>query len=107
MGSWFLKHKFMLPIIDEFLMLYASYGVMVLCIVVGLLFSRKKNYFKWNAIIFLSYFFLMIYIFSDSENFKYGGSLVVLFYGGIFVAVHFFVMSVISVINFFKKFKIK
>jgi len=38
----------------------------------------------------------MIYVFSDSENFRYGNSLVVLFYGGIFVISHFIIIGLIK-----------
>lgn len=46
----------------------------------------------------------MLYIFSDKENFKYGNSLSVLFYGGLLLIVQLFIFIVtILVKKFIKK----
>jgi hypothetical protein len=41
----------------------------------------------------------MIYIFSDEENFKGGGSLVVFFYGILFPIVHLCIYGIIQIIK--------
>jgi len=41
----------------------------------------------------------MIYSFSDDENFKGGGSLVVLFYGILFPIVHLCIYGIIQIIK--------
>jgi len=46
----------------------------------------------------------MIFIFTDAENFKYGNSIVVLFYGFLFVLLHITLWGVINLFKgFFKK----
>ena len=83
----------MIPTDSEFSILYITYFLMFLFLVFGLLLSKNKIFYKWNLIAFGIYFLFMIYIFSDSENFKYGNSLSVLFYGGLFVIVHFVIIG--------------
>ena len=66
----------------------------------GYLESKNKRFYKWNFFVFGIYLALMIYVFSDSENFKYGNSLVVLFYGGILVILHFIIIGLIKLYRF-------
>ena len=86
----------MIPTDSEFSMLYVAYGIMASFLVIGLISSTKKKYFISNSIVFLCYLAFMIYIFSDAENFKYGNSLAVLFYGALFVLSHFAILGLIK-----------
>lgn len=90
----------MFPTDSDFIILYIAYLLMFVSLMIGLMFSKKKAYFKWNALVFIGYFLLMIYIFSDSENFNYGNSLSVLFYGIIFVFSHFIILGLIKLYRF-------
>ncbi len=86
----------MFPTGSEFKTLYITYFVMFIFLIFGLLKSENKVFYKWNFMIFGIYSSIMIYVFSDSENFRYGNSLVVLFYGGIFVLLHFIIIGIIK-----------
>jgi hypothetical protein len=86
----------MFPTDSEFTALYIAYFVMLILLTFGLLKSRNKKFYKWNFLCYGIYLAMMIYVFSDSENFKYGNSLVVLFYGGIFVISHFVIIGLIK-----------
>lgn len=87
----------MIPTDSEFTALYIAYIVMFLFLCFGLLSSKNKTFYKWNSLFYGIYLAIMIYVFSDSENFKYGNSLVVLFYGGIFVILHFIIIGLIKI----------
>ena len=86
----------MFPTDSEFTTLYITYFVMFVFLLFGLLKSKTKVFYKWNFLIFGIYLAVMIYIFSGSENFRYGNSLAVLFYGGIFVLLHFIIIGIIK-----------
>jgi hypothetical protein len=86
----------MFPTDSEFTTLYITYFGMFIFLIFGLLKSENKVFYKWNFLIFGIYLTIMIYVFSDSENFRYGNSLVVLFYGGIFVLLHFIIIGIIK-----------
>ena len=73
---------------EEFLILYAVYIGLFLMLLAGTLFSRHKKTFKNNLIFFSVYAGIMICIFCNENNFKYGSSLMVLFYGGVFILLH-------------------
>lgn len=89
----------MIPTDSEFSILYVAYGIMAIFLIIGLLYSSNKTYFKWNSVVFLCYLTFMIFIFSDSENFKYGNSLAVLFYGTIFLLSHFVLIGLIKLVR--------
>tara|TARA_R110002033_G_scaffold170514_2_gene213230 strand:+ start:1241 stop:1525 length:285 start_codon:yes stop_codon:yes gene_type:complete len=86
----------MFPTDSEFTTLYITYLAMSIFLIFGLLKSKNKVFYKWNFLFFGIYLTIMIYVFSDSENFRYGNSLVVLFYGGIFVLSHFIIIGLIK-----------
>ena len=86
----------MLPIDNEFTLLYITYFIMFIFLAFGYLQSKNKTFYKWNLLFFGIYLAFMIYVFLDSENFKYGNSLVVLFYGVIFVILHFIIIGLIK-----------
>ncbi len=86
----------MLPVDSEFTMLYMAYLLMFGILSFGLFKSNDKAFYKWNFLFFGIYFLIMIYVFTDAENFKYGNSLAVLFYGGIFVISHFVIIGILK-----------
>jgi hypothetical protein len=86
----------MIPTDSEFTTLYIAYLLMLMFLIFGLLKSKNKVFYKWNFLFYGIYLAIMIYVFSDSENFRYGNSLVVLFYGGIFVLLHFIIIGIIK-----------
>jgi hypothetical protein len=73
---------------EEFWVLYAVYFGVFLILLTGLLFSKHKKLFKENLIFFSIYTAIMILVFLNSNNFKYGSSLAVLFWGGVFILLH-------------------
>lgn len=88
----------MIPIDSEFSIMYLIYGIVFLLILLGLWF-RQKRVFYIHLFVFLLYTSFMIYIFSDEENFKGGGSLVVLFYGILFPIVHLCIYGIIQIVK--------
>ena len=96
----------MIPTDSEFLMLYFIYGTVLLLVLLGLWFRQKKVFYI-HLFVFLLYTVFMIYIFNDEENFKGGGSLVVLFYGILFPVVHLCIYGIIQIIRAILKNKAK
>jgi hypothetical protein len=88
----------MLPLDSEFIILYLLYLSVFGYFLFQYLHSRKRV-FKINLFLFFSYFTLMSIVFADAENFKYGNSLAVLFYGFLFVILH---LTLWGMINLFK-----
>jgi len=71
----------MLPTDNEFSVLYAGYFVFYLIAIIRLIRNKSHRIFKITLLLVgLS---LNILLFADPENFKYGSSLVVLFYSAI------------------------
>jgi len=93
----------MFPIDSEFTTLYVGYFVMFIFLISGYLKSEKRAFYKWNFLFFGIYLAIMIYVFSDSDNFKEGNSLVVLFYGGLFLISHFIIIGMIELYKFMMK----
>ncbi len=82
----------MLPIDDEeFLILYAAFIGLLLIFLAGIVFSKNKGFYRKNLIVYSIYTAIMIFVFIDDDNFKYGSSLVVLLYGGILILLHLLV----------------
>jgi len=71
----------MLPIDNEFRLLYASYFLLYSFIIYKIITETRSNKIRLTVFLIIS-FLLNIVLFSDSENFTGGGSLVVLFYSG-------------------------
>ncbi len=90
----------MLPTNSEFILVYVAYLVMVLYLIYGFIFSKKKSFVKWNAVMFVLYFSFVAYLFLDPINFKGGASLVVLFYSALFITVHFAIIGLIKLLQF-------
>ncbi|CAM1341540.1 membrane hypothetical protein [Tenacibaculum aestuarii] len=78
----------MIPIDSEFSILYILYIALFLFLVSGLIYSKKKKTFNSNLIFFSIYTGILIYIFSDKDNFIEGKSLIVIFLGGSFLVLH-------------------
>ena len=93
----------MIPTDGEFSMLYLVYGIVLILILCGLFFTTNKKEFWAHLIFYALYTGLMIYVFSDKENFSGGGSLVVLFYGFIFPISHLIIYGTIKVIKSIRK----
>lgn len=83
----------MLPTDSEFMTLYICYILLLIYLVRGLI-VHKKTFYKVNLAIYIIYFSFMVYIFSDEENFKYGNSLAILFYGGLFLFAHLIIIGI-------------
>jgi hypothetical protein len=92
----------MFPTDSEFILLYFSYLGVFLYFLLGSFLSDIKK-IKINLTLFLIYTAFMIFIFSDKENFVGGGSLVVLFYGGIFLFIHLLIYVAIEFIFLLRK----
>ena len=93
----------MLPIDGEFLLLYGAYLAMLIILIAGNITGKRKSVFKKNLIAFFIYTSIMIFLFSNESNFKYGNSLVVLFLGALFVMIHFLILLVELIIPFFQR----
>lgn len=92
----------MIPTDSEFLVLYLLYGMLFFFILFRLFSNSTKQ--NWlHFILFISYTALMIYTFSNEENFRGGGSLVILFYGFILPIAHIIVLLIIRVFRIIKK----
>ena len=92
----------MFPTDSEFTLLYFVYFSVFAYFLLRLFFTKRTTY-KVNLIIFLIYFFLMLYVFLDEDNFKGGNSLAVLLSGGFFVITHIFIYGLAELITNFRK----
>lgn len=93
----------MIPTDSEFTMLYLFYGITLISILCGLLFTPNEKEF-WGHLAFYSlYTGLMIYVFSDKESFSGGGSLVVLLYGFVFPISHFIIYGIVKLMKSVRK----
>lgn len=84
----------MIPVDEEFRSLYFAYGLAFVILVGGVLLSEKKKLFISNLTVYSIYTALLTFFFVDEDNFKYGSSLVVLFYGAAFLIIHLVGFSV-------------
>lgn len=85
----------MLPIDSEFIVLYLLYTIFGVFLFVKML-CFKTSFYKLNLILFLAYTAIMVYIFVDEENFKYGNSLGVLFYSFLFILIHILLFGILK-----------
>lgn len=84
----------MLPFDREFTMLYIMYLILFTYILYNIINGTKYN--KIRLLIILTVCILLnLFLYVDSENFKEGGSLVVLFYSGIL----FLITTIITAVN--------
>lgn len=89
----------MFPIDEEFSLMYFLFGITLIYIIVGLIKSKRKVFFRLNLVLFILYSFNTFYYFLDLNNFKGGGSLVVLLMGIIPVISHISVLFLIEMIR--------
>lgn len=93
----------MIPTDSEFSMLYVIYGITLILIFCGLLFTPNRKKF-WGHLVFYSlYTGFMVYIFSDKASFSGGNSLAVLFYGFLFPLIHLVIYGIVKLIKFIRK----
>ncbi len=92
----------MLPLDSEFVVLYILYASALLYFLIGYL-KTKKVINTVNLIVFAFYAILMVFIFVYKENFKGGNSLAVLFYGFLFLWIHFSINGLIAIVNYLRK----
>lgn len=92
----------MIPTDSEFSMLYFFYGITLILIFCGLIFTSNKKEFWCHLIFYSLYTGFMVYVFSDKENFSGGNSLVVLFYGFVFPILHLIIYGIIKLINYIR-----
>lgn len=97
----------MIPTDSGFSMLYFFYGITLILILCGLFFTSNKKEYLYHLIFYSIYTGLMIYVFSDKENFSGGGSLVVLFYGFVFPIFHLVIYGIIKLIKSLRKNKVR
>jgi hypothetical protein len=96
--------KTMFPIDEEFSLMYFLFGITLIYIIVGLTKSKRKLFYRLNLVLFIIYSFNTFYSFLDLNNFKGGGSLVVLMMGLIPVVSHISGLFLIEIIRpLFKK----
>ena len=88
---------------EEFIFLYIAYGLLLIILSVGFFISRNKRLFKNHLMFYGIYTTLMIYVFADEENFKYGASFAVLFYGAIFILTHYLIFIIHWVYRWLKQ----
>jgi hypothetical protein len=94
----------MFPIDEEFSFMYFLFGITLIYIIVGLTKSKRKLFYRLNLVLFIIYSFNTFYSFLDLNNFKGGGSLVVLMMGLIPVVSHISGLFLIEIIRpLFKK----
>lgn len=91
----------MLPIDDEFGLLYVLYVLLYSYVLYKIISTPKPNKIR-----FIIYFVVSLsvngFLFYDAENFKGGGSLVVLFYSGILLVVTLIVLIIDKLITLSK-----
>jgi len=97
----------MFPTDGEYLTLYIFYIIAFLALLAGVVFTNSKKLYSINLFIYLCYTSFSIWIFSNPENFKYGGSLGVLFYTWGFLIIHIILYILTKMIlafySYFKK----
>ena len=89
----------MVPFDSEFTLLYIGYGILASILLLCILLSNKKKTFIASAAALVAYTALEISNFADKENFKYGGSLPVLFYAGLLLLAQFLVLGIAILIS--------
>lgn len=89
----------MLPFDSEFILLYSVYLFFIFFLLFGLIKSNDKKYFIVNSIIFLLYTSYFVIVFTNEDNFQYGGSLVVLCFSGLAILLHIFILIIIKIIS--------
>ena len=93
----------MMPIDNEFLMLYALYLSILIVIIFAFRSAKYNRQAYWHLFFYAVYTGLMISIFWDEKSFQNGNSLLVLFYGFVFPMLHFMIFAFIRIVKSFGK----
>lgn len=91
----------MLPFDKEFVLVYILNLLTLGVLLFGLIRTKRRKFFIVNLIVYIVYFLALASTFANGENFRYGGSLPILFYGAIFPLLH---LLVLMLIYLFEKF---
>ncbi|CAM1372804.1 hypothetical protein [Tenacibaculum xiamenense] len=96
----------MIPTSQDFCFVYGCYIVTFLLILIGYKFGKIRKTYLYHLVFYLMYTILMVFIYMDEDNFGGGASLVVLFYSGLFIVIHWSVFFLIEIVNAIRNFKI-
>ena len=77
---------------NEFWILYLTYILLFIILFIGAFVSKIKNFYRNNLIIYLFYTAIMVFVFVDKSYLEGVSSLLVLFFGGLFVLAHFVIL---------------
>ncbi len=87
------------PTNSEFIMLYIGYVLKFFILIRGLILRQNPLYFGLNTVVFILYLILMLYSFTDKENLRGGGGLIVWFYGWMFLLIHTAILFLIWIVK--------
>lgn len=94
----------MFPTDSEFTVVYTIYVLMLFYLLYGFRMSKRKPFFKLNLVVFFGYtLYAAIFMYGNSENFKYGGTLGVLMGSGALVAIHIAILLLVGFVRLFRK----
>ncbi len=93
----------MLPIDNDFLMLYGLYLSILVLLTLGIQNIKFRAQAKWHFISFALYSGLMVSIFMDPNSFENGNAQLVLFYGYVFPMLQFMIFALIQIVKSFKR----
>jgi len=83
----------MIPLDNDFILMYSVYGLLFIFLLLGLYLKKESKAFKNNLLFFIAYSLVLSFFFLDKSNFQGGSSLVVLFYGMLFLLAHLFIFT--------------
>jgi len=86
-----------------FRMIGIAYILMFIYLVLGLIFSKNKTFFKWNFICFLIYSIIVFSLMFDPSSSSYGQALMALAIGIWTLIIHYVVIFIVKLIVFLKK----
>ncbi|SEB36274.1 hypothetical protein SAMN04489761_0140 [Tenacibaculum sp. MAR_2009_124] len=89
----------MIPTSQDFYLVYGCYIVTFILILIGYRFGRNKKAYFYHLMFYLVYTILMVFVYMDKDNFGGGASLVVLFYSGLCIVIHWTVFFLIEIIK--------
>lgn len=79
----------------EFTLVYIIHLLTIGVLIFGLIRAKKRKFYTVNLIIYIVYFLYLASVFADEENFRYGGSLAILFYTAILPIIHLLILFLI------------
>ncbi len=96
----------MIPTSQDFCFVYGCYTVTFLLILIGYKFGKNRRAYLYHLVFYLIYTILMVFVYMDKDNFRWGGSLAVLLYSGLFIVIHWSVFFLIEIVKAVRNFKI-